>query len=321
MSVRYVVFGAGAIGGVVGARLHQAGHEVALIARGRHLEAIATDGLRMRTPSEDVTLRIPAADDPAELEVGREGDVVLLCVKSQDTVAALQSLRAAGAERVPIACLQNGVANERDALRRFPDVYGAIVIAPTNHLEPGIVEAQGARLSGVIDIGRYPAGADALARETARALSESGFRSRAVQDVMSLKYAKLLQSLGNAAGALFAASPEREELHRRVREEGERVLDAAGIAFTEPDPSDRDAIGAAPIAGRARAGSSTGQSLRRGTRAIETDYLIGEISLMGRLNGVDTPLNDALCRLADAHARSGGGPGELSVDLLLSRAA
>ncbi len=325
MGVRYVIYGAGAVGGVLGARLHQAGHEVALIARGAHLDAIRRDGLRLITPTEDVTQQIPAAADPAELEVGREGDVVLLCVKSQDTDGALDALRAGGAETVPIVCLQNGVENERAALRRFPDVYGGVVIAPTNHLEPGIVEGSGAKLSGLIDMGRYPSGRDERVEAVTEALSGARFRSRAVADVMRLKHAKLLMNLGNVVGALFAESPERDELRRRVRDEGEATLSAAGVPHDDAEVNDpelrRQGLGVAPIPGRARGGSSSWQSLARGTRAIETDYLNGEISLLGRLHGVPTPLNDALCRLAAAHARRGGGPEELAVQNLLRDAA
>jgi 2-dehydropantoate 2-reductase len=318
---RYVVFGAGAVGGVLGARLHQAGHEVALIARGAHLEAIRARGLRLLTPVEDETLEIPAAADPAELEVGREGDLVLLCVKSQDTLGALAGLRTAGAAEVPIVCLQNGVENERVALRRFPEVYGGIVVAPTNHLEPGIVEASGSKLTGFIDIGRYPSGTDARCEAFARALSQARFRSRAVEDVMALKYGKLLLNLGNAIGALFAESSARDELTTGVRTEGEAVLDAAGIDHGDAPEHRREDLGVGPIAGRPRGGSSSWQSLARGTRAIETDYLNGEISLLGRLHGVPTPLNDALCRLADAHARRGGDPGGLVADDVLAAAA
>ena len=64
-------------------------------------------------------LELPAAADPAELGVGA-GDVVLLATKSQDTAGALAALRRAGAVEVPIVCLQNGVENERVALRRSP---------------------------------------------------------------------------------------------------------------------------------------------------------------------------------------------------------
>ena len=89
--MRFVIFGAGAIGGVVGARLAQAGFDVALIARGPHLEAIRRDGLRLETPVQDTVLQLPAAGDPSELGVGADDDVVLLTTKSQDTLGALAS--------------------------------------------------------------------------------------------------------------------------------------------------------------------------------------------------------------------------------------
>ena len=325
MSPRYVVYGAGAVGGVVGARLHQSGHDVALIARGPHLDAIRRHGLTLRSPVEEVTLAIPAGADPRELDVGAPGDVVLLAVKGQDTAGALDALLAAGADRAPIVCLQNGVENERLALRSFTDVYGAVVMAPTAHLEPGVVEAYGARASGFIDLGRYPSGIDERGEQICAALAGSRFASRPTADVMRLKHAKLILNLGNVIDALFDDDAQRRrELTERVQAEGRAALDAAGIDHRDPDVGDREGrwerIDVRAIEGRARAGSSSWQSLQRGTRSdpsrIETDYLNGEIVLQGRLHGVQTPLNAAVCRLATDHARRGGRPGELSVDAL-----
>src|SRR5688572_33293820 len=90
---RYVVYGAGGIGGVLGARLHQSGHDVVLIARGAHYEVIRERGLRLRSSVEDITLDIPVADHPSGVE-WRDEDVVFLAMKSQDTVNAIEALRA-----------------------------------------------------------------------------------------------------------------------------------------------------------------------------------------------------------------------------------
>jgi 2-dehydropantoate 2-reductase len=322
--MRFVIVGAGAVGGVVGARLHQAGHDVALIARGAHLEAIERSGLTLETPAERTVLRIPVAGDPAQLGVGASGsdDVVLLATKSQDTAGALDALQRAGAWEVPIVCLQNGVENERLALRRFPEVYGAVVMAPTAHLRPGTVEAYGALASGMIDLGRYPEGSDGLIEQVAGALAGSQFHSRVWPDVMRLKYAKLILNLGNAVDALCAGDERREELVAMAGDEGRAALDAAGIDHHDDGVDDLGGrwaqIGVGEIAGRERAGSSTWQSLARGTRAIETDYLNGEIVLVGRLHGVPTPVNAALCRLAAEQARRGAAPGQLSVDDVLA---
>jgi 2-dehydropantoate 2-reductase len=319
--MRFVVYGAGAIGGVVGARLHQAGHEVALVARGAHLEAIQTHGLTLTTPAEQVTVRIPAASDPGQLGVGAPDDIVLLAVKSQDTAGALDSLRTAAAGDVPIVCLQNGVENERVCARRFADVYGAVVMMPADHLRPGHVEAYGARASGIIDVGRYPAGVDERCEAICAALSGARIHSEPSSDVMRRKYAKLLRNLGNAVGALFGdAESARAELTERLRDEARAALDAAEIEYHDEVVDDVGArmklLDARPIGGRERAGSSSWQSLARGAGTIETDYLNGEIVLLGRLHGVPTPFNEAICRLADDAVRGGARPGELSIDEL-----
>jgi 2-dehydropantoate 2-reductase len=319
--MRFVIFGAGAIGGAVGARLHQSGHAVTLIARGAHLETIRRDGLTFLTPVERVVLPLPAVGDPGAAEWNGD-EVVLLATKSQDTLGALTALRDAAGSGVPVVCLQNGVENERVALRLFDEVYGAVVMLPAAHLEAGTIEAYGAETTGHIDVGRYPGGVDERCEEICAALAASRLDSRPVADVMRLKYAKLLLNLTNAVGALFGASDRRHELAELVTAEGRAVLDAAGVSYDAPEIADIEARwrrwGVRDIDGRGRAGSSTWQSLARGTGALETDYLNGEIVLQGRLHGVPTPLNRRLCELAGAAARERSAPGTLSADDVLA---
>ena len=152
--MRFVVYGAGAVGGVVGGRLAQAGHEVVLIARGAHHDAIRDDGLRLVVPDGDpLILSIPVVSHPAGIDF-RDDDVVLLAMKSQHTGKALSGLQASAPASVAVVCVQNGVANEPAALRLFDDVYGVCVVCPALHLEPGVVEAHAAPITGILDIGR-----------------------------------------------------------------------------------------------------------------------------------------------------------------------
>jgi 2-dehydropantoate 2-reductase len=315
--MRFVILGAGAIGGAVGARLHQTGHAVTLIARGAHLDAIRHDGLTFLTPVERVVLPLPAVGDPGAVDWAGD-EVVLLATKSQDTLAALIALRAAAGSAVPVVCLQNGVENERVALRLMDEVYGAVVMVPAAHLQPGTIEAYGTETTGHIDVGRYPEGVDDRCEAICAALAGSRLDSDPVADVMRLKYAKLLLNLTNAVGALFADSDRRRELAERVTAEGRAALDAAGVSYAAPEITDIEARwrrwGVRDIDGRSRAGSSTWQSLARGTGALETDYLNGEIVLQGRLHGVPTPLNERLCQLAAAAARDRLAPGTLSAE-------
>jgi 2-dehydropantoate 2-reductase len=321
--VRFVVFGAGAIGGVVGASLHQAEHDVALIARGEHGRAIRERGLTFERPGASVTLEIPVATTPAELDWNGD-EVVLLATKSQDTAGALTDLRAAAPVATPVVCVQNGVENERIALRLLAHVYGAVVMAPTAHLEPGIVQAYGTRGIGVIDVGRYPAGVDEVCEEVASALEAAGFSSKPRTDIMRFKYAKLLANLGNAVDAICEPGAASEEVNERAREEGRAALTAASIEFVAEEVNDVQArwerLDVQPIEGRPRAGSSTRQSLARGAPTVETDYLNGEIALLGRLHGVPTPVNDALCELSDRHVRERRAPGTLPAEEVLARA-
>jgi len=318
--VRFIVFGAGAVGGVVGARLAQSGHDVVLIARGAHYEALKASGLRLRSPDDDVTLDVAVARSPAELSID-EGDVVLLAVKSHDTPAALDALAAAAPGGTAVVCLQNGVDNERAALRVFPNVYGICVMCPTTHLVPGEVRAHSAPVTGILDIGRYPSGTDGTAEAVARALSMSTFISEPRPDIMRWKYTKLLMNLANAVEAV-CGPPAAGRLTELVRREGVACLRAAGIDFV-PEGEDRarrgDTVKILPVAGEPHGGGSSWQSMARGVGSIETDYLNGEITLLGRLAGVPTPANAALQRAAIDLARERRPPGSVSQEELLSR--
>src|SRR4051812_18814977 len=97
--MRFIVYGAGAVGGVVGARLFESGHEVILVARGAHADAIEARGLTLRSPDGEATHRIPVVRSARAIDLSHDdGDCVLLAVKSQDTASALADLRGAGAD-------------------------------------------------------------------------------------------------------------------------------------------------------------------------------------------------------------------------------
>ena len=107
----------------------------------------------------------------------------------------------------PVVCLQNGVDNERTALRLFANVYGAVVMSPTAHLEPGIVQAYGTRGTGDDRCRALSDGLDPLCEEIANALGASDFSSMARPDIMRFKHAKLLGNLANAVDAICEPGP------------------------------------------------------------------------------------------------------------------
>jgi 2-dehydropantoate 2-reductase len=245
----------------------------------------------------------------------REDDAVVLAMKTQDTEPALNQLALAAPGAIPIVCAQNGVENERLALRRFAHVYAQAVMLPATHLEPGVVQANsGSAITGILDTGRYPAATDAFAERFTADLEASGFSSKPDPKVMRKKYAKLLMNLGNAYQA--ACEDANRDVVAEARAEGVACYRAAGIDFASED-EDRarrgDLIRIAPIAGQRRSGGSSWQSLARGHRTIEADYLNGEIVMLGALHGVPTPVNRVLQRVANRLAAAGSPPGAMTL--------
>ena len=332
--MRYVILGAGAVGASIGAFLHLNGCAVVLLARGEHARVMKSSGLTFATPGATHQLDLEVAESVQDLRL-RRGDVLVLTTKTQHSEALLDEVAALpvdkdgwAREHLPVVCAQNGVENERLALRRFQHVYGVCVMLPATHLEPGRVEAQGSPHPGMLDVGRYPTGVDAVAEEVAFDLSASSFLSIARAEVMRWKYAKLLRNLGNSIEALCghdqdpAGEEMVSELVKRSMQEGRETLAAAGIDVTSDDEwkGYRGAqVQLAPVDGRERSGGSSWQSAVRGSGSIEADFLNGEIGLLGRLHGIPTPVNDLLQREANALARDRRPPGSVPPAVLLSK--
>ncbi|MYS20114.1 MULTISPECIES: ketopantoate reductase family protein [unclassified Streptomyces] len=313
--MRYIIIGAGAVGGTIGGRLFDSGREVVLVARGAHAQALRERGLRLELPDGTHELPVPVVDGPDDV-TARDDDVLVLAVKTQDTADALARWSGHG-DRPAVVCAQNGVENERLALRRFRDVHAMCVWLPSSYLEPGVVAAPCAPLTGILHLGRYPSGADDTTRRIAADLADSGFAAPVRDDVMAWKYAKLLANLGNAVDALFGSvgGGPPAELAERAGAEGAAVLDAAGIPFVGAAEAARergDRMRIRPVNGPARGGGSSWQSLMRGTGSIESDYLNGEIVLLARRLGVPAPVNEALQRTANLFARERRRPGDLT---------
>jgi 2-dehydropantoate 2-reductase len=321
LGMRFVVLGAGAVGGVVGGRLFEHGHDVLLIARGEHARAISSTGLTLASASGVAVLPVPVTVSPFDVD-WRDDDVVLMAVKSQDTEMALRQLSGSAPASVPVVCMQNGVANEAAALRRFANVYGVCVMCPASHLEPGVVVASSSPISALLDIGRYPSGTDEVAAAIAGALGTSTIESLVRADIMRWKYTKLLRNLGNAIDAICGPGQRGTRLAKMASDEGEATLLAAGIAFAseEEDRARRDNLlrPGDDVSGYPRGGSSSWQSLARYEGTIEADYLNGEIVLLGRTYGVPTPVNELLRRVANQMASERIAPGSMTADEVLA---
>ena len=311
---RYIVYGVGAVGGAVGSGLFAAGQDVLFIARGAQYDALRTNGLRVELPDGATTHRVPTVSNPAEIDFDPD-DIVLMTMKSQDTEGALRTLSDVAWPTTPVVCLQNGVENERVATRYFSSVYGAMVITPATFTAPGVVSVAASPTIGICDVGRYPSGSDERNAQLVNDLNKAKWSALIRDDVSRWKYAKLLDNLSNAVQVVLGLEFRDSRIASLARAEGVACLEAAGIDFASPtEMADRRtrSLVSQPVAGRERVGSSTWQSVVRGTGSVESDYLNGEVALLGRLCGVATPVNVLLQRISNAAARQHREPGVMT---------
>ncbi|ARC58419.1 hypothetical protein AS850_15135 [Frondihabitans sp. 762G35] len=324
-----MIVGAGAVGGTLGGRLAQYGHPAVLIARGEHGAAITADGLRLRSPDEDVRIRVPVAATPDEVEL-RDDDVLVFATKTQQVEAAVREwvdrpVRDAGGsvvgtagELLPALTALNGVESERIALRAFARVFGVCVWLPGVHLTAGEVAVRIGPSSGTFIMGRFGGPADgasdaAFLEQVAADWRAATFRVFVVDDVMAWKHRKLLANLGNAVQALIGS--ERSGASRRLREEAASVYAAAGIEVPSDEAEEAwrgNAFDIRDVPGlEGELGGSSWQSLARGG-SIETDFLNGEIVLLARSLGMRAPLNAVVQGLARRAGAARAGAGSMS---------
>jgi 2-dehydropantoate 2-reductase len=319
--MRVIIFGAGAVGSVIGGRLRQGGADVVLVARPAHAEAIQRRGLALRTARGTDVIEVQAVTSIDQVVPGRD-DVVVVTAKTQDT-PAIHAQLIDWNDDVPIVCATNGVEHERMALRRFGRVYGMVVQLPAQFEKPGEVTALCAPTNAILDVGRYPAGTDDTAAALAALLDASpGVLSEADDDVMIKKHGKLLINLGNVADAACGLGGRGARVVAAAIDEGKRAYQAAGIRW-EPSPerAEHDKPRFATMQfdippNDTFVGGSTWQSLMKGATSLETDYFHGEILLLARLHGLSAPANEFLQRYASRMLRGEVRAGSMTKEQL-----
>ncbi len=290
-SLQVAVMGAGAVGCYFGGMLARAGHDVTLIARTQHAQAIERDGLRMETKTFDERVRLRASTEAAAVQDAR---LVLLCVKSNDTEVAGAQLRPHMAPDALVLTLQNGVDNA-DRLRAVlppAQVAAAVVYVATEMAGPGHLRHHG-RGELVIE----PAAGSAAA---AQALADAGVPTEISDNVRGALWSKLIINCAYNAVSAIAQLPYGQavqgegvpDLMRDVVDECLAVAKAEGVQL----PGDTHAIVRNLVQSMPGQYSSTAQDLARGKRT-EIDHLNGLVVRRGEALGVATPANRVLWAL------------------------
>ena len=290
-SLKVAVMGAGAVGCYFGGMLARAGHDVTLIARPQHVEAIERDGLRMETKTFDEHVRLKAS---SEASAAQGADVVLFCVKSTDTEAAGAQIKPHLRPDALVLCLQNGVDNA-DRLRKvLPEhaVSAAVVYVATEMAGPGHLKHHGRGELVIEPIG--------TSRAAAQALVAAGVPTDVSDNVRGALWLKLVLNCAYNAVSAIAQLPYGEavkgrgitDVVRDVIDECVAVARAEGVSL----PGDVHAAGAKLIATIPSQYSSTAQDIARG-KPTEIDYLNGHIVKRGEALGIATPANRVLWAL------------------------
>jgi 2-dehydropantoate 2-reductase len=324
-AIKVVVYGVGAIGGCLAAALARTeGVELAVIARGEHLEAIRSHGLELVGPQGATTVSVRATDDPAELGVQ---DYVLVALKAhQAWHAADRMAPLLGPDTALVTC-QNGIpwwyfhkigspleGTRLDAVDRNDRQWkligphraiGCVIYCAAEIVKPGVIRhIQGGRFA----VGEPDGTASRRVGRLSGILEQAGFQAPVLDDIRSEVWLKLwgnvcfnpLSALTRAPLDVVVTNPGIRAIARAMMIEAEAIGTRLGARF-KVDVERR-------IEGAARVGAhrtSMLQDLEAG-RALEIDALVTAVQEMGRIVGVATPMTDAVLALVQQLGRSLG---------------
>ena len=319
--LKVCVVGAGAIGGLIAAWFARAGHDVCLVARGAHLEALKASGLTLLSEGKQTVFPLHASYEPAEFGVQ---DAVFLCLKTHSIGAMLPRLRSLvgpGTTVIPainglpwwyffreggrfdgrpVACLDP--AGTLFAALDPRHILGCVVHAAAEVTEPGVVRHTAGR---VFILGEPDRAKSARAEALAAAMNAAGFEARLAADIRVEIWTKLIGNLSyNPVAALALA--QMNDIHgsetllaliRKMMEEAMRVAEAYGVRI--PVTVDERIAIARQLAG---AKISMHQDIEK-RRPLETDAIIGAVVELARKAAIATPMIDAVYALIAERAK------------------
>ena len=326
--MRICVFGAGAVGGHLAAKLAAAGNEVSAVARGAQLQAIQRSGLKLIHGEQEIRARVRASGRAADL--GPQDLVIVTLKASGLSAAAGEIARLLGADTA-VVFAQNGIPwwygaglgadrpRPPDLSRLDPEgrlkkaiaperVVGAVIYSANDLVEPGVVEnhTPGNNMLVVGECGDASSSRISKLREI---LEKSGISSPATGDIRQAVWNKLVLNLGTSTLCLLAgrsvggmrADPQLAAIEKRIREEGRAVALAHGV---DPEKAPKRPSGS-HASGTIEHKPSMLQDYEAG-RPMEVEAQLAAPLVFARAAGVATPTLDALIPIAVHKAASKG---------------
>lgn len=296
-----VVYGAGAVGSVIGGQLALHKHDVILVGRKHHAEAVNSQkGLRIKSATGEYFAPLTAVDRLSTEHVGEE-TCIFLTAKANHTGSCVDELAKLGVE-VPVVSFQNGIGNEARIAAHCERVYGGVCWMTCSFLHSGQVSL---RRIGRLVVGKFPKGSDAFVRKLGAVLEEAGFEVSLSRSIQCDKWLKLVVNLQSAWHAVIDPrdhdTMEFLDLKVGVLEEAKRVLKADKTHAKSCDGRDLsiDELIAdlkrpqAPRAASAvRVHNSTWQNLYLKRDSLENGFFHNPIIERARTHDVAVPYNE-----------------------------
>jgi 2-dehydropantoate 2-reductase len=295
--MRIGVMAAGAVGGYLGARFAQAGHDVIFFARGAALDAIRRNGFRLESPLGDAHIKpAQATDDPASIA---PVDIVIFAVKLWDTETAGAQIKPIVGPDTRVITFQNGV----DSVERLAPILGAdkvvggTAFVATTITQPGVITQTGKIAQfrcGRLD-GKPDAHLDAF---VAAAQAASGIEMILSSDIQRDRWEKFVFLVGNSSatavtrmpiGAVLG-DPDTKAMLRAIMDEVVEVARESGVML--PPHFARGRIEFAETLPY-NLKASMAHDIDRGNR-LELDWLAGHVAKLGRALNVPTPMCTAI---------------------------
>lgn len=322
--MKICIFGAGAIGGYMGAKLAQAGADVSLVARGPHLKAMNENGLRLIEESGETTVDVTASDNAADL--GPQ-DYVIVTLKAHSVPAVVPHMQPLIGDNTTIVSGVNGVpwwyfhkvGGDLEGTRLQtvdpgnaqwdgfgPDrVLGCVVYPAAEVIEPGVVKhIEGNRFS----LGEPDGSKSERATALSKALSAAGLKAPVRPKIRDEIWIKLwgnlsfnpISALTHATLDVLCTDPATREVARNMMLEAQTIAEKLGVKF--PIDVDRRIQGGADVGAHR---TSMLQDLDQG-RPMEIDALVGSVKELGRVTDTQTPTIDTVLALIALRAKTAG---------------
>lgn len=291
--MKFLIVGAGGVGGYYGAMLAKGGHQVFFVARGEHLQKINNNGLLIKSVNGDFNVQASAAENSDSFGLA---DYALICVKSYDTASTFDLYKKNVGEDTVILSLQNGIDNEGVISAEFghEKVMGGVAFIGSRIEKPGVVLHTA---FGGITIGELGGGKSERALNLGKIFTDSGVQCRVSGDIKFDLWAKMVWNVGfnaicaivNCQAKAAVSDDATGQIVKRAMDEWIEVAQASGVNL-QPSLADKN------IKVTLKGGEVIPSMLhdRRRGKKMEIETFNGKVAELGSSLGIDTPVNQTL---------------------------